>query len=173
MIKKRKYPDKWILAMKGYSTNPKDSYLDIVLAYLPNNKITPYVTWIYNHSDGGFHEGHYYQWINTAIAEFLERGYIKLNKKFIKQHDAIETHYVMFIDDPDNSDREYMEQCEIDEAQLIGVYLHKPEGGIECITDHFNGRDAMRIVRYISNRYELPVMYQPKEIHYGILKPIE
>jgi len=169
MITKRKYSDKWVIGIKPYSDNSADGYLDIVLAYLPTNKLTPYVTWIYNHSDKGFHEGHYHERINDAIPEFLMRGHGKhcYNDNWIKQHDAIECHYVHSLGNNDG-----WEQCEAKYAQMVSVYLHKPEGGIECITDHLNGFDAMRIVRYISNKYEIPVQYQPEGIHYIKLQPI-
>ena len=145
MITKRKYSDKWVIAIKSYSDNLIDSYLDIVLCYLPTNKLTPYVTWIYNHSDNGFHEGHYHERINKAIPEFLERGYFKFNSSYISDYDAIEYHYIHLIGGGNG-----WEQCEAKDAQMVSVYLHKSEGGIECISDHLNGLDAMRIVDYIS-----------------------
>jgi len=174
MITKRKYSDKWIIAIKSYSNNPVDSYLNIVLAYLPTNKLTPYVTWIYNQTDNGFHEGHYHERINDAIPEFLMRGKNSccFYDNWIKQYDGIECHYVCSFDNFAKLKFLNWEECEAKDAQMISVYLHKPEGGIECITDHLNGFDAMRIVRYISNKYEIPVQYQPEGIHYIKLQPI-
>ena len=166
MIKKRKHNDKWIIGIKPYSNISKDNYLDLVLAYLPFNTITKYVTWIYNHSDNGFHEGNYHQYINKAIPEFFERGNIKYNEKFIYEYDAIECHYVHLIEN------NIWGPCDAEDAQMVSVYLHVPDGGIESITDHLNGLDAMRIVRYISNKYELPIKYQPEGVHYIKLKPI-
>jgi hypothetical protein len=168
LLKQRKLPDRWILAIKGYSNNPGDTHLQTVLCYIPGNELTPYATWLFNMQDGGFHWGHYHRHINEAIPEFMTRGPIPFDDKFIKQHDAIECHYICYIENNTAYD-----QCEADEAQMVGVYLHKPEGGIVSITDHLDGKDAMRIVRWISNRYELPVQYQPKDVHYVKLNPIE
>jgi hypothetical protein len=166
MITKRKYDDKWILAIKPYSSNPKDHYLEIVLCYLPTNKITPYVTWIYNHDDdNGFHEGHYHQFINNAIPEFMTRG-LKYDDEFIKKHDAIEVQFIQFYGEHG------MVPCSEKHAQLISVYLYLPEKGVECITNHFDGKDAARIVRWISNTYELPMGYYPKNYITAKLKPI-
>ena len=168
MITKRKYPDKCIIGIKPYTNNTGDDYLNTVLAYLPTNRITPYVTWIYNIEDKGFFWGHYHQRINDAIPEFLMRGSgsCSITSVMIKCYDAIECHYVVRIDD------NTWDQCEAENAQMISVYLHKPEGGIECISDHYDPKDAMRIVRWISNKYELPIGYQPKDVHYINLQPI-
>ena len=167
MITKRKYSGHWVIGIKPYSNNLADGYLDIVLCYLPTNNGTPYVTWIYNHSDGGFHEGHYHERINDAIPEFLERGYFKYNSSYISDSDAIECHYRRF-----NNRYDYYDHYEAKDAQLVSVYLHNPTGGITFFTDHLNGLDAMRIVRYISNKYELPIKYQPEGVHYIKLQPI-
>jgi hypothetical protein len=171
LIKKRKYNDKWVLGIKPYSGLEVDNYLYLVLCYLPTNEITPYVTWIYNKSDKGFHSGHYHERINNAIPEFLTRGgkSVCFNDEWIRQHDAIETHYVQLVSDGS------WEECDAENAQMISVYMihiHKLKERIECITDHYDPKDAMRIVRWISNKYEMPIMYQPKDIHYTKLKPI-
>jgi len=169
MINKRKFDDKWILAMKPYSNVKGDNHLCIVFAYLPTNSITPYVTWVYNNQDQGFFWGHYHRHINEAIPEFMTRGTgtAVYDEAMIKSHDAIECHYCNFLDREGG-----VEECDSDHAQLISVYLHKPEGGIEWITDHFDGKDAARIIRWISNRFELPVIHQPDDLHYIKLKPI-
>lgn len=174
MITKRKYSDKWIIAIKAYSDNSIDSYLDIVLCYLPTNKLTPYVTWIYNHSDKGFHSGHYHERINDAIPEFLTRGSkaVCFNDNWITKHDAVECHYVNLIEHIESIVSNDWEECCAKDAQMVSVYLHKPEGGIKCVSDHLNGLDAMRFVRYLSNKYEMPIRYQPEGVHYVKLKPI-
>jgi hypothetical protein len=58
-----KYPDNAnILFFRPYSVHPDDWYLTVVMAELPNNDITPYVTWLCNTSFGEtrFIEGHYF-----------------------------------------------------------------------------------------------------------------
>ena len=111
----------------------------------------------------------YFNLINKAILDFLIRGKkaVRFNDDWIKQHDAIETHYVRYL-----KEHSCWEECNAEDAQMISVYLHKPEGGIECISDHYDPKDAMRIVRWISNQYELPIQYQPKDVHYTKLQPI-
>jgi len=42
-----------------------DCTIDIVLCEI-ENEATPYVTWLYNKKDGGFHLGHYYR--NSEMA---------------------------------------------------------------------------------------------------------
>jgi len=51
-----------ILLTRPYSMHPDDWYLSVVMAQLPDNDITPYVTWGCNVSFGGtlFFEGHYF-----------------------------------------------------------------------------------------------------------------
>lgn len=49
-----------------------NSYLSVVLAKYRGQ----YVTWIYNHEDGGYHHGHYFKAdeYDKAYADFLTRG---------------------------------------------------------------------------------------------------
>ena len=172
-LKKRKLNDKWILGEKPYSNNPKDDYLRIVLCYLPTNKMTPYVTWIYNESDNAFYEGNYFERIYKAIGDYLIRGSgtAKYTPEMIKSYDAIEIHYCQILNHPSNYKWE-LEECGADNAQIVSVYLHCPSGGIEWISDHLNGPDAHRIARWISRTYELPIKMIPEDIEYVKLKSI-
>jgi hypothetical protein len=57
------------VADRPLTTHPDDWYLRVVLAH--NNR--EHVTWIYNASLGGLHEGHYMMSIQAAHEDFLER----------------------------------------------------------------------------------------------------
>ncbi len=52
-----------ILLTRPYSMHPDDWYLSVVMAQLPENDITPYVTWGCNVSfgDTSFFDGHYFK----------------------------------------------------------------------------------------------------------------
>ncbi len=45
--------------------------LEVVLAFLPYNENTPYVTW--DHKDGADHSGDYFHTLPEALAGFLKR----------------------------------------------------------------------------------------------------
>ena len=49
---------------------------EIVLCYLPHNKVTPYVTWQRNTDYGSTYWGHYFQAneADAALVDFLQRG---------------------------------------------------------------------------------------------------
>jgi len=73
---KHKYPDgAKILLTRPYSMHPDDWYLSIVMAELPDNDITPYVTWGCNVSFGDtrFFEGHYHKDKWEAFADWKTR----------------------------------------------------------------------------------------------------
>ena len=67
-----------LLASKRYSNHPDDSYLSIVLCRNKSDRLTPYVTHIYNSTlaggDGGYVEGHYCETEESAIEDFTNRG---------------------------------------------------------------------------------------------------
>lgn len=58
-----------------YSLPHKDGHMEaeIVLCYLPDNKVTPYVTWQHNLKDNAYYWGHYFSTENEARADFGER----------------------------------------------------------------------------------------------------
>ena len=64
-----------ILLARPYSMHPDDWYLSIVLAQLPNNDITPYVTWGCNVSSGktSFFGGHYFKSKEAAFEDWKTR----------------------------------------------------------------------------------------------------
>jgi hypothetical protein len=67
--------EKQIIYRKPFSTHPNDWYLSVVMAYLPHNEITPYVTWLSNSSFKEYEcEGHYFKNRKDAEKDFLERG---------------------------------------------------------------------------------------------------
>lgn len=76
MKAERDMPDNaQILLIRPYSVHPDDWYLSIVLAQLPDNDITPYVTWGCNVSFGDtrFFEGHYYKDKWEAFEDWKKR----------------------------------------------------------------------------------------------------
>lgn len=48
-----------------------DSNCAVVLCNLPDNSVTPYVTWIYAY--GGFTSGHYHKTLEEASSDFTQR----------------------------------------------------------------------------------------------------
>jgi len=64
-----------ILLARPYSMHPDDWYLSVVMAQLPNNDITPYVTWGCNVSFGDtrFFGGHYFKDKEDAFKDWKER----------------------------------------------------------------------------------------------------
>ena len=61
-----------LLFVKPISNNPLDAYLQIVLAEKTNGE---YVTWLYNETDKGFHNGHYYynDQYQLALDDYFKR----------------------------------------------------------------------------------------------------
>jgi hypothetical protein len=53
--------------------------IDVVLCRIAN-EATPFVTWIYNKSDGGYHLGHYYRDSEMARNDFTLRVLMKTVK---------------------------------------------------------------------------------------------
>jgi hypothetical protein len=56
---------------------PGRTAAEIVLAYLPHNTVTPFVTWQRNTDDGSTYWGHYFTAADAdeAVADFAKRGY--------------------------------------------------------------------------------------------------
>ena len=59
------------LASKPYSANPGDHYLSVVLCKVDGAR--PYVTWMKNSEDKGFHSGHYFETLEGALHDFNNR----------------------------------------------------------------------------------------------------
>jgi hypothetical protein len=55
--------------------HPDDHYLAVVMAQLPNNDVTPYVTWGCNASFGDirYFEGHYFKTKEEAFEDWKSR----------------------------------------------------------------------------------------------------
>lgn len=66
--------EKIILERKKMSENPSDKHLEIVLCKLPENTITPYVTWGYNKNTDSFFSGDYCYSIDEAVNSYNSRG---------------------------------------------------------------------------------------------------
>ena len=47
-------------------------HLSVVLCKI-DNSYTPYVTWVYNHTDNGYYHGHYFDNILEAAHDFTTR----------------------------------------------------------------------------------------------------
>jgi hypothetical protein len=64
-----------VLLARPYSMHPDDHYLSIVMAQLPNNTVTPYVTWGCNVSFGEirYFEGHYFKTKEEAFEDWKTR----------------------------------------------------------------------------------------------------
>jgi len=53
-----------------------DETIDVVLCRIENEG-TPFVTWLYNKKDGGYHLGHYYRDSEMARNDYTLRVYKK------------------------------------------------------------------------------------------------
>lgn len=60
-----------ILASRPLTTHLADSYLEVILAYIPAN--AEYVTWLFNRVAGGYTGGHYFEKLSAAAVDFEER----------------------------------------------------------------------------------------------------
>ena len=56
-----------------------NSLIDVVLCEI-ENEATPYVTWLFNKSDNGFHLGHYYRDSEMARNDYVMRVLMKTCK---------------------------------------------------------------------------------------------
>ena len=67
--------DAQVLLTRPYSVHPDDWYLSVVLAYLPNNDITPYVVWGCNVSFGDirYFHGDYFKEKEAAFETWKAR----------------------------------------------------------------------------------------------------
>jgi hypothetical protein len=54
--------------------NPRNEDSEIVIAFLPDNQMTPWVTWVRGKLDGGYYWGHYYRDASQAWADFSMRA---------------------------------------------------------------------------------------------------
>jgi len=62
-----------ILARAALPERPGHMQADLVLVHLDHNRVTPWVTWQMNLSDGSTYWGHYHQTLTEAKFEFIER----------------------------------------------------------------------------------------------------
>lgn len=63
------------LAEKPWSSNPRDSYLSVVLCCWLDNPDRPFVTWLRNTSGGdATYEGNYFKTLDEALEDFKRRG---------------------------------------------------------------------------------------------------
>ena len=61
-----------ILQVKDFP-NPLDHYLKTVVAFLPHNDCTPFVTWLHNIECGGYFSGNYHKTLIEAAKDFEGR----------------------------------------------------------------------------------------------------
>lgn len=72
-----------IVLHEPYSGHISDDFLEKVLAFLPDNTTTPWVTWLYNKQTDGLVDGHYFERLYPALSDYIERyrkGCPPLNK---------------------------------------------------------------------------------------------
>lgn len=62
-----------ILAKKPWDDNPKNAYLEIVLAVKPGKSFHPFVVWGHNLECGGYFSGDYFKNIVDAVERFEKR----------------------------------------------------------------------------------------------------
>jgi hypothetical protein len=69
--------NKIILLTRPYSMHPDDWYLSVVMAYLPENDLHPYVTWMHNSSfpenPDYYFSGNYFQTKEEAFEDWKKR----------------------------------------------------------------------------------------------------
>jgi hypothetical protein len=63
-----------IIAQRPLSFRPGMLLAEIVCCYLPDNSVTPFVTWQRNIEDGSTYWGHYFKTESEARADFAARG---------------------------------------------------------------------------------------------------
>lgn len=71
-----------------------DKHLTLVMAFLPHNRITPFVTWIHNDSIGGLHDGHYHRTGKEVQADFFDRA------KLIRVQDSLDANALLDLAQP-------------------------------------------------------------------------
>jgi hypothetical protein len=64
-------PDRIYLERAAHPVFGKEGKVEVVLAFLPHNATTPYVTW--DHMDGNDHSGDYFCELPAAVEGFLKR----------------------------------------------------------------------------------------------------
>jgi hypothetical protein len=64
-----------LLLARPYSMHPGDWYLSVIFAQLPNNDVTPYVTWECNVSfeEPHYFAGHYFKSKEEAFEDWKKR----------------------------------------------------------------------------------------------------
>lgn len=67
---------KQILEKKPYSNHPDDKHLSVVLCKWEQSAL-PYVVWVHNSQDGGYHNGDYCATLKEAVDAFEKRGKVK------------------------------------------------------------------------------------------------
>ena len=69
--------DRVILLARPYSMHPDDWYISVVMAYLPDNDLHPYVTWMHNSSfpekPDYFFSGNYFKEKVDAFEDWKKR----------------------------------------------------------------------------------------------------
>ena len=75
----------------------------------------------------------------------------------IAQYDALEVHGVRDV----ATDGSGGTQCEVDDEhpQFYSVYLHRKEGGVECVGDFSAEADANTFATELHQKYGYPVTY--------------
>ena len=77
---------------------------------------------------------------------------IHINPYKKMNYDAIEIHPVHKEFD-EGGIITYYEVCDLkDNPDLFSVYGHLPEGGIECISDHYNAQDAIKFAEWLGKK---------------------
>lgn len=62
-----------ILKIRKFSNHPDDHYLSFKLVHRPEDKLTPYVTYLHNNYSDCLCEGHYFKKLLDAEIDFEKR----------------------------------------------------------------------------------------------------
>lgn len=71
--------------------------------------------------------------------------------------DAVEIHPCKIVGNDEKNGKDIVEQCEPDEEDFWGVYIHVPDMGLECIADAATREDAEALANLL--------MYAGKNFH--------
>lgn len=63
-----------ILSRRPLPKGNLEQLAEIVLCFLPHNKLTPYATWQRNIEENSTYWGHYFQTVEEATKDFQTRG---------------------------------------------------------------------------------------------------
>ena len=70
----KKIPEKNVSFKIVESKRSKENnFISVVLGQLVDQSESKFVTWIFNHQDGGFHWGHYFSDYTSAKKDFIKR----------------------------------------------------------------------------------------------------